>query len=50
MNTYNITLTATYTVNATDEEEAMEKARARAEVSDMVSYSEEIEYDPEFDD
>ena len=50
MSTYNITLSATYTINAMGEEEAMGKARARAELSDMYAYSEEIEFDPEFTD
>ena len=52
MKTFNVTLSATYTVNAMDEDEAIEKAFDKAEVSDLDVWNdvEEIEYDPEFDD
>lgn len=51
MKTFNITLSVTYTVNAVDEDEAIEKAYNMAEVSDLYEdYIEELDYDPEFDD
>lgn len=52
MKTFNVTLSATYTVNAMNEDEAIEKAYDKAEVSDLDVWNdvEEIEYDPEFDD
>ena len=52
LHTYNVTLSATYTVNATSYHEAIKKARERAEVCDLdAGYSdiEEITYDPDFD-
>lgn len=52
MKTYNITLSATYTVNAKSNDEAIRKAKMKAEFSDFdAGYSdiEELEYDPEFD-
>ena len=52
MRTFNVTLSATYTVNADNEDEAIEKAYGKAEVSDLGVWHdvEEIDYDPEFDD
>lgn len=53
MKTFNVTLSATYTVNADDYREAIIKAKSRSEVYDLdagASDVEEIEYDPEFDD
>lgn len=51
--TFNVTLSATYTVNANTYEEALNKAKRRAKVSDLdAGYSdvEEIDYDKKFDD
>ncbi len=53
MKTFNVTLSATYTVNADDYREAVAKAKGRAEVYDLdagASDVEELDYDPEFDD
>ena len=52
MHTYNVTLSATYTVNAENEEQAISRARLLAEVSDLdAGYGdvEEIDYDSEYD-
>lgn len=52
MRTFNVTLSATYTVNADNEDEAIEKAYGKAKVSDLGVWHdvEELDYDPEFDD
>ena len=53
MRTFNVTLSATYTVNAVDEMDAIYKAKQRAEVYDLDCGSsdiEELDYDPEYDD
>jgi len=50
LHTYNVELTATYTVNAQNEDDAVEKARVIAEWGDFYDYVEEIEYDPEYGD
>ena len=53
MRTFNVTLSATYTVNADTYEDALNKAKNRAEVADLdAGYSdiEEIDYSEEFDD
>ena len=52
LHTYNVMLSATYTVNATSYDEAIKKARERAEVYELdAGYIdiEELPYDPEFD-
>ena len=48
--TYNVVLTATYTVNAVDEDEAYDKARSMAEWCDFAAGIEEVDYDSEYDD
>ena len=53
MKTYNVTLSATFTVNADTIEDAIKKAKQKAEWSDFDaggSDIEELDYDPEFDD
>lgn len=50
LHTYNVELTATYTINAANEDEAVNKAICRAKIEDLYDYVEEIEYNPEFDD
>lgn len=53
MRTFNVTLSAQYTVNAETIDEAIDKAKNRAEVYDLDAGNsdvEEIDYDEEFDD
>ena len=50
LHTYNVELTVTYTINAANEDEAVNKAIRRAKVEDIYDYVEEIEYNSEYDD
>lgn len=54
MNTYNVTLAATYTVNAEDRDEAIQKAWNRVEIHDLDIGNSDVKqleyYDPEYDD